>query len=89
MIGGALIEDPFFNEDPGNPKTPNGVDMPSKRGTTPYSIFEPSSIKDGIGDAVCQHGCPGDPKAAGRLDELTFLIERCHHGTNWPWRVAT
>jgi phosphatidylserine/phosphatidylglycerophosphate/cardiolipin synthase-like enzyme len=89
VISGALIEDPFFKADPGNPKTPNGVGMPSTRGSTPYSIFEPSSIEDGIGEAVCQHRCPGDPKAAGRLDELTFLIERCHDGTNWPWRVAS
>jgi phosphatidylserine/phosphatidylglycerophosphate/cardiolipin synthase-like enzyme len=86
---GALIEDPFFKENPGNPKTPNGVDMPSTRGNTPYTIFEPSSIRDDIAHAVCQHACPGDPKTPGRLDELTFLIERCHKDTQWPWRRPT
>jgi phosphatidylserine/phosphatidylglycerophosphate/cardiolipin synthase-like enzyme len=94
----ALIEDPFFKQNPGNPKTPNGVDMPSKLGNTPYNIFEPSSICGVLGgtisevkieDSVCKFACPGDPKAPGRLDELTFLIERCHQGTEWPWREPT
>jgi len=96
---GALIEDPFFKENPGNPKTPNGVDMPSTRGAKPYAIFEPSSINDDFGAVSkgnpleivpqCQYPCPGDPKAEGRLDEVTFLIERCHQGTEWPWRKPT
>ena len=94
----GLIDDPFFKENPGKPKTPNGVDMPSTRSSKPDAIFEPSSICGVLGgtisevkieDSVCKFACPGDPKAPGRLDELTFLIERCHQGTEWPWREPT
>jgi hypothetical protein len=103
-LAGALIEDPLFKEDPGNPRTPNGVDMPSSLpDLIKYIVYEPSSIYGFIGSAIyhskggipvfgpgeffCQYSCPGDPKAAGRLDEVTFLIERWHEGSQWPWRM--
>jgi hypothetical protein len=100
--GGALIEDPFFKEDPGNPRTPNGVAMPyGGPYVVMYPVYEPSSIRLDIGsvvmdnevadvvapmDRVCPQ-CPGDPGVARRLDELTFLLERCHEGDTWPWRT--
>ena len=84
--GGSLIKDPFFVENIGHPKTPNGVDMPH-HSLLPVSLFEPTSIGPNVESHVCQFpDCPGDPKARGRLDEISFLLERCHEGTHWPWR---
>jgi hypothetical protein len=39
-------------------------------------------------------GCAGDPGAEGRLDEISFMLERCRQDPNattpswweWPWR---
>jgi phosphatidylserine/phosphatidylglycerophosphate/cardiolipin synthase-like enzyme len=88
--GRALIGDPFFTETIGNPKTPNGVPIPYTRSWRPYDLFEPTSIGTPADRNVCQFPqCPGDPKVKGRLDEITFLLERCHDGTSWPWRVPT
>jgi hypothetical protein len=84
----ALIPDPFFVQNVGSPKTPNGVPMPYD-GIKPYTLFEPSSIGSAADSAQCAFPeCPGDPKAPGRLDEVTYLIERCHRGNSWPWRIA-
>jgi hypothetical protein len=82
----ALIPDPFFAATISEPKTPNGVPMPYSS-NMPISLFEPTSIGPDVDDNVCQFpDCPGDPKVKGRLDEITFLLERCHQGNNWPWR---
>lgn len=84
--GRALIRDPFFTATIGNPTTPNGVPMPYSS-SWPVSLFEPTSIGPNVEGNVCQFpACSGDPKAAGRLDEVTFLLERCYQGTSWPWR---
>jgi phosphatidylserine/phosphatidylglycerophosphate/cardiolipin synthase-like enzyme len=83
----ALIPDPFFAASVGEPTTPNGVPMPHTC-NLPSWMFEPSSIGPNVDGNVCQFStCPGDPKAPGRLDEVTFLLERCYQGSSWPWRV--
>jgi phosphatidylserine/phosphatidylglycerophosphate/cardiolipin synthase-like enzyme len=85
----ALIPDPFFAASIGAPRTPNGVPMPYTRSWRPYEAFEPSSIATAVETNVCQYPeCRDDPKATGRLDEISYLLERCHSGTTWPWRVA-
>jgi phosphatidylserine/phosphatidylglycerophosphate/cardiolipin synthase-like enzyme len=82
----TLVKDPFFAEKPGEPKTPNGIPMPYSM-TMPEWLFEPTSIEPPVESSVCQFpNCPGDPKVPGRLDEVTFLLERCHDGSSWPWR---
>jgi hypothetical protein len=84
--GRALVPDPFFTQTIGNPRTPNGVPMPYSS-HMPISLFEPTSIGPDVEDNTCQFpDCGGDPKVKGRLDEITFLLERCHQGNNWPWR---
>src|ERR1019366_8507658 len=48
---------------------------------------EPTSIGPPVESGTCQlPDCAGDPKAPGRLDEVTFLLERCYQATHWPWR---
>ena len=82
----SLILDPFFRAEIGNPTTPNGVKMPYSS-NLPISLFEPTSIRTDIEGSTCQFAqCSGDPKAPGRLDEVSFLLERCYQGTAWPWR---
>ncbi len=50
---------------------------------------EPTSIGPRVESGTSQFpDCAGDPQAPGRLDEIAFLLERCHQGTNWPWRQA-
>lgn len=85
---GTLVRDPFFaGSAPVNPKTPNGVAMPTSC-SYPISMFEPTSIGSNVEGSVCNASSShGDPKAPGRLDEVTFLLERCHSGTTWPFRV--
>jgi hypothetical protein len=99
-----LIPDPFFAETIGSPTTPNadfraggascteiganGVPMPYSPGA-PQAPSEPTSIGPLVESGACQFpDCAGDPQAPGRLDEITFLLERCHQGTHWPWRQA-
>jgi phosphatidylserine/phosphatidylglycerophosphate/cardiolipin synthase-like enzyme len=87
----ALIKDPFFAATvPALPKTPNGVGMPRTRPSRP-GIYEPSSVNEDI-----DHDDPMNPKypcsglareAAGRLDGVSYLLERCHEGPNWRYRV--
>lgn len=81
----SLIKDPFFAATIDHPKTPNGVDMPYSS-DLPVSLFEPTSIGPPVESGTCQSGGSGDPKAPGRLDEITFLLERCDDGGTWPWR---
>ncbi|MCS5692967.1 hypothetical protein NZK33_13380 [Cyanobium sp. FGCU-6] len=82
----SLILDPFWRASIGNPKTPNGVPMPYSS-SKPVSLFEPTSIGTNIEGSTCQFPqCSGDPRALGRLDEVSFLLERCHDGNSWPWR---
>jgi phosphatidylserine/phosphatidylglycerophosphate/cardiolipin synthase-like enzyme len=85
----ALIEDPFFKQTIGKPETPNGVPIPYTRSPfIPYDLLEPTSIGSKVQDNVCQFPeCKDDPKAKGRLDEITYLLERCHKDNSWPWRV--
>jgi phosphatidylserine/phosphatidylglycerophosphate/cardiolipin synthase-like enzyme len=84
--GRALIRDPFFAATVGEPVTPNGVPM-LHSSHLPVWLFEPTSIGPAVGRGTCQFSsCPGDPDAPGRLDEVSFLLERCHEGTSWPWR---
>ena len=85
----TLIKDPFYRADGATPQTPNGVPI-TRDGWKPEIDFEPSSIGPvswgGIPDVevnVCA-GQPSDLK--GRLDEVTYLIERCHNKNDWPWR---
>ncbi len=82
--GRSLIKDPFFAATIDHPKTPNGVAMPYSS-DMPVSLFEPTSIGPPVESSTCQSGS-GDPKAPGRLDEVTFLLERCDDGGTWPWR---
>lgn len=85
-----LIPDPFFNDGdlPVNPRLPNGVTVYSN-GNVPLWVMEPSSLQlsSQLLTNICQFPqCVGDPRAYGRLDEVTFLLERCHNGSNWYWR---
>jgi len=83
----TLIADPFFTAAVGRPVLPNGVPVPSD-GWKPSWLFEPTSIGTPVDRGVCHDpNRSGDPKAPGRLDEITFLLERCHRGTDFPWRV--
>ncbi len=83
----ALIKDPFFAETIGSPTTPNGVPMPYHP-AQPTSA-EPTSIGPPVESGTCPFlDCEGDPQAPGQLDEIAFLLERCHQGPNWPWRQA-
>ena len=50
---------------------------------------EPTSIGPPVESGTCPFpDCEGDPQAPGQLDEIAFLLERCHQGPNWPWRQA-
>jgi hypothetical protein len=85
----ALVRDPFFAHVVVDPRTPNGVAMPSN-GWKRREEMDPTSISGlvDIEGRVCEDAwCPDDPKAPGRLDEITHLLERCHHGDAWPFRV--
>ena len=101
----TLVTDPFWDGQK-DPHTPNGVPMPTN-GQIPESIFEPTSIAAPpvvnnpvvpiyrpLEQATCPFpDCAGDPKIAGRLDEVSFLLERCRHTPStldpeWPWRTA-
>lgn len=86
---GTLVPDPFFTgTPPKDPRTPNGEPMPTDC-WTPESALEPTSIGARVEENVCSSSSShGDPKAPGRLDEVTFLLEQCHSGTTWPWRYA-
>jgi hypothetical protein len=56
----------------------------------PDWLFEPTSIGTPVESSTCQFpDCIGDPKAPGRLDEVTFLLERCYKGDDWPSRKAS
>ena len=83
----ALIKDPVFAETTGSPTTPNGVPMPYSPAQPGPS--EPTSIGPPVESGTGQFpDCAGDPQAPGRLDEIAFVLERCHQGANWPWRQA-
>jgi phosphatidylserine/phosphatidylglycerophosphate/cardiolipin synthase-like enzyme len=85
---GRLVPDPFFaGSAPKDPKTPNGQPMPYGC-STPRCLFEPTSIGSDVEKAVCA-GSPGDPGAPGRLDEISYLLERCHKGDDWPYRYPS
>jgi phosphatidylserine/phosphatidylglycerophosphate/cardiolipin synthase-like enzyme len=51
-------------------------------------LVEPSSLTRDV-ERVTGSGGPGDPGAAGRLDEVVYLIEGCVDGQQrFPWRHA-
>lgn len=96
----TLIPDPFWAKVT-NPQTPNHVAMTCDWRWTPESIFEPTSVavppplppRQPLEVATCPFPeCAGDPGAAGRLDEVSFLLERCRQdpstplSVEWPWR---
>lgn len=99
----TLIPDPFWGNAQ-NPQTPNGVPMTcdSPGVTTPEWAFEPTSVGSPylpdvvppLESATSFPNSPGDPKAPGRLDEVSFLLERGRHDPTWslpdewPWRHA-
>lgn len=93
----TLIPDPFW-AGVAHPTTPNGVSMPCD-GKLPEAYYEPTSIAHPalhrpLEEATCPFpDCGGDPGEAGRLDEVSFLLERCRHDPTplhheWPWRRA-
>jgi phosphatidylserine/phosphatidylglycerophosphate/cardiolipin synthase-like enzyme len=105
----TLVPDPFWAGVP-NPATPkpNSVAMTySAPGIFKYTEnqVEPTSIANPpinveqpyppLEVATCTlPGCAGDPGAEGRLDEISFMLERCRQDPNattpswweWPWR---
>jgi phosphatidylserine/phosphatidylglycerophosphate/cardiolipin synthase-like enzyme len=85
----TLVRDPFWQDDGGRRYTPNNVEI-TWDGKIPEWEFEPSSIGPvswaGIPD-IETNVCAGHPaRLAGRLDEVTYLLERCHDKNTWPWR---
>ncbi len=84
----SLRPDPFYVANVGQPKTPNGISMPHTLWPFMRDLLDPTGIGPAVQSNVCQFpACPGDPEAPGRLDEVTFLLERCYNGSSWPWRV--
>ncbi|HEX2084851.1 MAG TPA: tectonin domain-containing protein, partial [Solirubrobacteraceae bacterium] len=86
----SLVSDPFYAAEVRNPKTPNGVDMPYA-GTWRQAFIEPSSIGTNVDTSGwgCPYpDCPGDPKSIGTLDQITWLLERCHRRGDFYWRQA-
>ena len=84
----SLVVDPFFATTiPARPELPNGVRIPYEgiSARALYSAYEPTSIGPSVGTGTCG-GRGGDPQAPGRLDEVSFLLERCHEAGSWPWR---
>jgi phosphatidylserine/phosphatidylglycerophosphate/cardiolipin synthase-like enzyme len=101
----TLVPDPFWAQVK-NPATPNGVAMtctaPGFFSHTENQV-EPSSVgtplphlplRPPLEQATCTlPGCTGDPGAPGRLDEVSFLLERCRQdpgtilSSEWPWRI--
>lgn len=81
-----LRPDPFLGENVGNLELPNGEKL--TYATEPAEFpFEVTSIGSEIEKGTCKE-CQGDPGEPGHLNEITFLLERCHKGTTWPWRTA-
>jgi phosphatidylserine/phosphatidylglycerophosphate/cardiolipin synthase-like enzyme len=85
--GETMVADPFFAAPlSAKPKTRNGVNMPYEKPTGfVYGVFEPTSIKRKVDWSTCPK-TPGDPGKPGRLDEITFLLERCCENGTWPMR---
>ena len=85
---GTLLPDPFFTGTVAAvPKLPNGKPIPYDGGL-PDFLFEPTSIDGDIDNAQSPYTLAGDPKRAGSLDEVTFLLEHCFQNKTWPLRVA-
>ncbi len=83
-----FIEDPFFrpNDAIGSPTLPNRTKIPtSSDWTKPDWIFDPTCFDSDL--TTPDRNLP-DPAMAGRLDGVTYLIERYHQGKTWPRRVA-
>jgi phosphatidylserine/phosphatidylglycerophosphate/cardiolipin synthase-like enzyme len=55
-------------------------------------LMDPTSIETKVEENVCTSDTPGkDPHAAGRLDEIVYLLEACYYKNKrgqlvWPWR---
>jgi phosphatidylserine/phosphatidylglycerophosphate/cardiolipin synthase-like enzyme len=50
-------------------------------------LADPSSLRDDVETKVCAGKGAKDPGAAGRLDEIVYLIEGCTSGKDkFPWR---
>ncbi|GAB2816149.1 hypothetical protein GCM10027176_20990 [Actinoallomurus bryophytorum] len=85
--GKWFITDPFFrpNNAIGSPTLPNGTKIPTSGDwTKPDWIFDPTCFDSDLSQP--DPALP-DPAMAGRLDGVTYLIERYHKGRTWPRRV--
>jgi hypothetical protein len=79
----TMIPEPFFRDASTYPKaTPNGV-VYAAGGNIPASSFEPTSLASDVETANASQ-FPGSPKAAGRLDQIVYLIEQYTVGKPTP-----
>jgi hypothetical protein len=84
-----LIEDPFFREADaiGDPELPNKKKILSSIGTSlPDYFFEPTCFATDLATPPADEGLV-NPDLYGRLDGITYLIERYHDGDTWRLRV--
>jgi hypothetical protein len=59
----------------------------SLNGGAVEGLVDPGSLREDVETNVCAGSGAKDPRAAGRLDEIVFLIEGCVDGKgNSPWR---
>jgi phosphatidylserine/phosphatidylglycerophosphate/cardiolipin synthase-like enzyme len=81
----TLIDDPFFTQAAAPLRTPNNIDISPDDAQVPEWLFEPSSVTTPV-ETDTAPTVAGDPGQAGRLDEVTFLLERHSQNGAWPYR---